>query len=57
MRNRQVANKPRGMQELKHTSGSDDRVDVGMLLQGVHALFLVQVEADALLYQMVNLTQ
>jgi hypothetical protein len=45
------------MQELKHTSGSDDRVDVGMLLQGVHAHFLVQVEADALLYQMVNLTQ
>ena len=39
------------------TSGSDDRVDVGMLLQRVHALFLVQVEADALLYHMVNLNQ
>ena len=37
------------------TSGSDDRVDLGMLLQGIHALFLVQIEADALLYQMVNL--
>jgi hypothetical protein len=39
------------------TGGSDDRVDVGMLLQRVHALLLVQVEADALLYQMVNLKQ
>jgi len=28
-----------------------------MLLQRVHALFLVQVEADALLYHMVNLNQ
>ena len=37
------------------TSGSDDRIDLGMLLQGIHALFLVQIEADALLYQMVNL--
>lgn len=39
------------------TGGSDDRVDVGMLLQRVHALFLVQVEADALLYHVVNLNQ
>lgn len=37
------------------TRGSDDRLDVGMLLQRVHALFLAQVEADALLYHMVNL--